>query len=990
MHFGDLFKQFMQEKRRTDQQLSDLSGVPKFTIVSWREGRTKRPRNVDDLLSVAQALNLTLAEGDQLLRVAGHATITERIAAAEREQNEMLIAQLRYWIEQPAPPPAPPEQTLSAFQAKPAQFQAPPAVEHFTGRQPLIEEIETYLLGNEGRVATLVGMGGIGKSAIANRLAYQLRDHFPDGIFWVDLRHLAERQDNIDSFLISYIAAIIQTFAPGFDQTENIDLLSAQLRNIMANNRLLLVIDNVEAAQQLKPFLPPSEGHSKVIVTTRRKLMSLSDAFDFEIPILAEQEALDLLQRYVAKRRLTLEADHAKTLCEFLGYLPLAIQIVASDLAGTDDITVEEYLDLLVDEKERLVENLENASRGVRATFELSYKRLPLEMQPLFANLILFKGLDFSSEAVIATFGLRSINAKKLLSHLHRVSLLERGRPPLDGGSARYQFHPLLKQFAREKLSQFSTLTPTFHSNAARYFLDLAHRFRYERFDILSYEWENCMEGLLWALQRGNVDLVLRGIEGLTAIRLGIFGFLDSRAHWRDGVHFLTDLLDLMAEQLTIEQTAMLKIKLGAFYYRLGDLNKAQAALIAGRWLLEAEEKVDWTETRLAQMYAADIMARIALERDHMDEVMALSTDAVTGLSNYLSEQAAQRHALPEHESLILRAEAGYASIRHAEMLARFGDLDAALAEAEQGYAQLPAELSSALAVGNAVLGNINFHQGRIEKALSYWRSGLEISEKIGDLRRALTFSFNIAVVTSQYGDFKQSIPIQKRAIDSFQRMGDVRNAAINMSNLGLDLIYTDQFELAEEYLNRSRGIAESYDLNDLKIRVLVNLYQLALSMEDIEAAATLESEIYRFENKLAFQEFKNELRYLKGLRLYLQEEYESSIELLEALLDSHTVSSFERSRYVRLLGQLYDAVDKAEDSEQLYLQGLELSQKFGYHLEQAETELVLGTHLLKRDRLADGRALFDRAKRYYERQEIDSKIALIATLESRYLDQAV
>ena len=83
-----------------------------------------------------------------------------------------------------------------------------------------------------------------------------------------------------------------------------------------------------------------------------------------------------------------------RQLCEMLGHLPLAIQIVGSDLAQATDITVDEYIELLEDESERLVENFSDESRGIRATFELSYSR---RVDRFPADLVQVKSHDLDS-----------------------------------------------------------------------------------------------------------------------------------------------------------------------------------------------------------------------------------------------------------------------------------------------------------------------------------------------------------------------------------------------------------------------------------------------------------------------------------------------------------------------------------------------------------------------------------------------------------------
>ncbi|MEM7802998.1 MAG: helix-turn-helix transcriptional regulator, partial [Chloroflexota bacterium] len=79
-HFGDVLQAFMKSKKRSDGKLAELSGVPKHTIVSWRQGRTKRPKYADQIFLVAKALELDEEEANQLLASARHTTLSEHIS----------------------------------------------------------------------------------------------------------------------------------------------------------------------------------------------------------------------------------------------------------------------------------------------------------------------------------------------------------------------------------------------------------------------------------------------------------------------------------------------------------------------------------------------------------------------------------------------------------------------------------------------------------------------------------------------------------------------------------------------------------------------------------------------------------------------------------------------------------------------------------------------------------------------------------------------
>jgi len=78
---------------------------------------------------------------------------------------------------------------LSTVVSKPfhAPFQTPRNVSDFVGRASIIETVSQLLLQSPHNLICITGMGGIGKTALATRLAHTLRDEFPDGVLWANV-----------------------------------------------------------------------------------------------------------------------------------------------------------------------------------------------------------------------------------------------------------------------------------------------------------------------------------------------------------------------------------------------------------------------------------------------------------------------------------------------------------------------------------------------------------------------------------------------------------------------------------------------------------------------------------------------------------------------------------------------------------------------------------------------------------------------------------
>ena len=171
---ADLLTQFIKRSGYTPGQLEKLSGVPKPTIVNWMEGRVRRPRTVNDLVRLTAVLHLSEKEASQLLQSAGHPTIAELRRDLQQKPDETLARLLGHW-----------EQLPEAKQASAVPFQAMAHLPYFVGREAELEQLkQTLLAGEHAAIYSIQGMGGVGKTALAAHLAYQLRRAFPYGVLW--------------------------------------------------------------------------------------------------------------------------------------------------------------------------------------------------------------------------------------------------------------------------------------------------------------------------------------------------------------------------------------------------------------------------------------------------------------------------------------------------------------------------------------------------------------------------------------------------------------------------------------------------------------------------------------------------------------------------------------------------------------------------------------------------------------------------------------
>lgn len=415
--FSDLLSWYVERSGYRAGQLARLTNTPKRTIANWLEGRVQRPRERDDLLKIGRALHLNHAELNKLLCAAGH-------PPQDQEKKPVLHAMQT--------PTAPAIHKTPQAQSPP--FQAVADIPYFIGRETELNAIKQALLTRKySAICSLQGMAGVGKTVLAAHIAYLLRPYFPDGVLWGQV-------DTADT--MSILHAFADAYNRNVHQYTNIASRSQAVREMLAHKQALLVLDNVQSSTEVEPLLPPS-GASAILITTRRHDLAITCGVQrFQImPFHPQhQEALSLFAAVLGGDIVNQQRDVFAQIAAKVGYLPLAIFLVASRLAYEPDWSAVTLLARLSSPTTRLNELIyENIN--ITATFAQSaYLLTPLQRN-FFIALSEIKQPAFDAGQAAKATGMPLAETQAHLRKLYACSLI------LHSGNGLYTFHTLVRDY---------------------------------------------------------------------------------------------------------------------------------------------------------------------------------------------------------------------------------------------------------------------------------------------------------------------------------------------------------------------------------------------------------------------------------------------------------------------------------------------------------------------------------------------------------------
>ncbi|GLY49818.1 BTAD domain-containing putative transcriptional regulator [Lentzea sp. NBRC 102530] len=324
--------------------------------------------------------------------------------------------------------------------ATPVPMQLPLDLRGFVGRTGLTEWVATRVraCADAPSVVVLSGPPGVGKTALAVHVAHQVREHFPDGQLFADLRGYDEQPPlTADQVLNHFLRG---TGIPAERIPLDVDEQAALFRSILAGRRVLVVLDNAADAEHVRKLLP-ADGGCAVLVTSRdplRGLVVTHGARSLTVGVFDSAEAEQLLVDVVGPELVGAEPLAAAELVALCTHLPLALRIAAANITGS----IAEYVAELRGQGLAALSVAGDARVAVSAAFDLSYAALNPLAKQAFRLLARLPGDDFGTEVTAVLISASPATAATVLRALTDAHLVHRVAP------GRFRFHDLIRNYA--------------------------------------------------------------------------------------------------------------------------------------------------------------------------------------------------------------------------------------------------------------------------------------------------------------------------------------------------------------------------------------------------------------------------------------------------------------------------------------------------------------------------------------------------------------
>lgn len=691
------------------------------------------------------------------------------------------------------------------------------ATTRFVGREVELAHIDAWLDEPNGRLLTIIGPGGIGKSRLAQEAARAHLGEFADGVYYVSLVPYTDTAQ-----VITAVSESIGLPLSGKEEP------ATQLSNHLQTREMLLVLDNLEhlltpTLLTLLTQLIEKAPDLRLIGTSRQRLHlqaeALLDLRGLPYPTISQHTldhfpAIQLFVNRVQQIKRNFRLDEQGTavvqLCQLVDGLPLALELAATWTRVLSVAEIVAEIQTGLDALTSTLHDIPERHRSLHAVIESSWQMLHTVEQTLFRKLAVFRG-GFTRAAAEQV-------AQATLPQL--MALVDHSFLRLDGDQ-RFRRHPLLLQFAQAQLANHPHEQTEMETAHAAFFADFVQSRETalhgvtapEVLAVIAADLENMRKAWQWALSPINIGLLDKMITGI-----GRF-FSDKSRNLEGSVFFESSLNVINTQPETAFSQpiiAKIKVELGRFWHDTGRFAEAETILKEAYRLNRQHQLVSnqiaclrqlgiviadqgrWQEahTYLAEalplckqagdedqiLLVLNALGNLSIStgnytqaRTYFDEAMALAQAAGNTLriailhSNIAiidnregsPREAIRQWQLAQQGFVQLNHEVGLANTHHNIAMAytRLAAYDEALASIQAANAlHKKVGHKRGMAGGLAVMGSIYGKMGKRREARRHYYDSLQMAQEVGVTWVALGALVDIGELEMSYGNMAQAL----------------------------------------------------------------------------------------------------------------------------------------------------------------------------------------------------------------------------------------
>jgi DNA-binding SARP family transcriptional activator/tetratricopeptide (TPR) repeat protein len=701
------------------------------------------------------------------------------------------------------------------LQAAPVPRELPADVDAFTGRAGELAELDRLLAAwnqavhqgpqSAGPAAVVIsavaGSAGVGKTALAAHWAHRVRDAFPDGQLYVNLRGYDPGEPVAAADALAGFLRALGVAGP--DIPADMDERAARYRSLLDGRRMLVLLDNAASTGQVRPLLPGSPS-CLVVVTSRDSLAGLvarHGARRLDLDLLPPADAVTLLRSLIGAR---VDADPAAaaTLAGQCARLPLALRVAAEFAAARPALTLAQLVGELASERRRLdlLDAGGDPRTAVRSVFSWSYRHLPAAAARMFRQVGLHPGPDLDTYAAAALAAVTLDQARDLLGVLARAHLILPARP------GRHGMHDLLRAYAADLAATQDTAGEPAAEDAAGTGGDDGQAALTRLFDYYLAATAAAMDALVPAERDRRPRIRPAGTPvPPVAGHAAALAWLDAERATLVAVSAHTATRGWPGHATRLSSIVRRYLETGGHYTDAAAIHSSarRAAGAVGDLAAEAQalNNLGLISTRMGQYQQAGQHLRqsMTLFRTAGDRSGAARALANLGFAQW--RQGRYAEAASQHQqALALFREIGETT-SEAHVLNGLG-----LIEWQQGgYPQAASHFRQALTLFRAfgdrsneahALGNLGMVSGRLgscSQAAGHLTKALALLREMGDRSGAASVLTDLGSVACQQGRYQEAARHHQRALALFREIGERTGEAEALNGLGEVLLATGQ-----------------------------------------------------------------------------------------------------------------------------------------------------------------------------------------------------